>query len=160
MEERRLLYEQSVSYRGYLIIPFCLGTVGGETIYSYKLLSELGHRGKFHKAENPWGRCVSVTEQEAYDTSSMTDIAKDFLDENSDIRSDSGYFNHRYTYRNHLIITIQEAGKWFYDHYPPEELNNIAAPKIFNTEHECLEWIQRGLSHNYPNPDAVQLASD
>jgi hypothetical protein len=157
---KRLLYEYSAAHQGHLIIPFVLGTIGGETVYSYKLLSELGHRGKFHQAENPSGVCVSVANwAEPYSPNSMIDVAKEFLDENSDISSECGYFDRRYTYCNHLLITVQTAGKWFYDHYPPEDLNNIAAPKIFNTEFECLTWIQQGLNRNYPT-DAIQTASD
>ena len=157
---KRLLYEYSAAHRGHLIIPFMLGTIGEETVYSYKLLSELGHRGNFHKAENPWGLCVSVANQEEpYSPSSIIDVAKEFLDESSDIKHDCGYFNRRYTYCNHLVIIIQAADRWFYDHYPPEDLNNIAAPKTFNTEHECLTWIQQGLNRNYPT-DAIQTASD
>lgn len=38
----RLLYEKSVSYKGYLIIPFVFGIANSQSIYSYKLLSELG----------------------------------------------------------------------------------------------------------------------
>jgi len=34
----RLLYESSVSYKGYLIIPFVFSKVDNYEIYSYKLL--------------------------------------------------------------------------------------------------------------------------
>ncbi|HEY9641659.1 MAG TPA: hypothetical protein V6C57_14325, partial [Coleofasciculaceae cyanobacterium] len=49
----RFLYEYSDSYRGHLIIPYVHSTIAGHNLYSYRLLSELGHRGGFHKAKNP-----------------------------------------------------------------------------------------------------------
>ncbi|QLE47082.1 hypothetical protein FD724_02330 [Nostoc sp. C057] len=134
----RLLYESSVSYKGYLIIPFVFGKVDNYEIYSYKLLSEIGHRSQFHKAENPakiYGSSVS----------NIIDIAKEHIDQNSDFVNQRDSFKSRYIYRNHLIIIFQEGGKCFYDHYPPELLNNIAAPKLFKSEYECLSWIKQGL---------------
>lgn len=43
----RLLYESSVSYKGYLIIPFVFNQVDGNDIYSYKLLAEIGYRSRY-----------------------------------------------------------------------------------------------------------------
>ena len=48
----RFLYEKSVSYQGYLIIPFLLAKVSGEFIYSYVLLSAQGYEDELHKAKN------------------------------------------------------------------------------------------------------------
>ncbi|MFQ4144200.1 hypothetical protein [Chlorogloeopsis sp. ULAP02] len=135
----RLLYEYSLSYRGYLIIPFVFGKANNYDIYSYKLLSEIGYQSHFHKAENPaeiYGSSIS----------NILEIAKEHLDNNLEFTSESDYFQHRYVYRNNLIIVYQEGGKYFYDHYPPDSLNNIAAPKIFTSEFECLNWIKQGLN--------------
>lgn len=137
----RLLYEHSVASHGYLIIPVVVGQVGEETLYSFKLLSELGHHGQFHQQENPSGICETAI------TSTIA-IAQDFLSHHSDIANPSNYFQHRYTYRHNLIVAIEQAGKWFYDHYPPTELRNIAAPKLFSSQAECLTWIRQGLTSN------------
>ena len=136
----RLLYEKSVSEQGYLIIPFIFGRVDDQIIYSYTLLSELGHQGKFHKLENPVGICSSSID-------GIIKVAKEHLSENSDVAAQDDYFKCRYTYRDNLIIVYQQNGKYFYDHYPPEKLNNIAAPKIFLSERECLNWIKQGLDN-------------
>lgn len=143
----RLLYEKSVSYQGHLIIPFIFGTIDHQVIYSYKLLSQLGHKGKLHKLENPAGICSSSIAE-------IINIAKQYLDGNSDGINDVDNFKFRYTYQHNLIIISQVAGKYFYDHYPPENLNNIAAPKIFTTETECIHWIKLGLSRSHSNPVA------
>ncbi|MDM9380150.1 hypothetical protein QUB80_05480 [Chlorogloeopsis sp. ULAP01] len=135
----RLLYEHSLSYKGYLIIPFVFGKANNYDIYSYKLLSEIGYQSHFHKAENPVGICGSSI-------SNILEIAKEHLDNNLEFTSKGDYFQHRYVYRNNLIIVYQESGKYFYDHYPPDSLNNIAAPKIFTSEFECLNWIKQGLN--------------
>jgi hypothetical protein len=135
----RLLYEHSTSYEGHLIIPFVFGAIDQQTIYSYKLLSELGHKGELHKLENPAGMYANSL-------SSIITIAKEHLDYHSDVDSKQDYFKNRYTYQNHLIIILRQGEKYFYDHYPPHELNNIAAPKIFASERECLKWIKQGLS--------------
>ncbi|MBH8574075.1 hypothetical protein I8752_13810 [Nostocaceae cyanobacterium CENA369] len=131
----RLLYENSVSYQGYLIIPFVFGKADNYEIYSYKLLSEIGHKSKFHKAENPAGIYGSSI-------SNIVAIAKEYIDEHSELVSQDDTFKSRYIYRNNLIIVFEEGGKYFYDHYPPESLNNIAAPKLFKSEYECLNWIK------------------
>ncbi len=141
----RLLYEHSVTYRGYLIIPFVGGSIAGEEIYSYALLSELGHRGRFHKTANPSEEFSSRIED-------MIKVAQTHLAQHSEIDDDTDYFKHRYTYRNNLIILLRQGRKVFYDHYPPSELTNIAAPKIFESESDCLTWIQQGLDlHHQPS---------
>ena len=137
----RLLYEQSVSYKGYLIIPFVLTEVNNQSIYSYKLLSQSGHKSKLHKSDNPEGTYANTLE-------CLIDIAKKYLDEHADIISKNDYFKHRYTYRNDLIIIYEEANKYFYDHYKPNSLNNVAAPKIFSSERECINWVKAGLDRS------------
>ncbi len=135
----RLLYERSVTYQGYLIIPFVGSLIAGEEIYSYTLLSELGHRGRFHNVKNPSQNFANTVE-------GILNIAREHLTQHLEVDSKTDYFKHRYTYRNNLIIVLHQAGKFFYDHYPPHELTNLAAPKIFESESACLIWIQQGLS--------------
>ena len=137
----RLLYEKSISYKGHLIIPFIFEMADSQVIYSYKLLSELGHRGKFHKSENPAGIYSNSIDN-------IIDVARKHLDKESDIVSNVEYFKHRYTYQNNLIIIYEGAGKYFYDHYKPEALNNVAAPKIFKSEQDCINWIKQGVDHS------------
>ena len=154
----RLLYEQSTSYSGHLIIPFVYQKLAGQEIYSYRLLSEWGYKGRLHRAENPGGiySCSA---------SGMTQIAKEYLDAvtqhdpdssgtgNGIVSSDADtlslpsrdYFRNRYTYKQNLIIVFHARHKFFYDHYPSTSLKNIAAPKIFNTERACLTWIKNGI---------------
>ncbi len=134
----RLFYESSVSYRGYLIIPFVFNQVDGHEIYSYKLLSQIGHQSQFHKSENPAGIYGGSIDN-------IIDIAKEHLDQNIEFISTEDTFKCRYTFRNNLIVVCQEAGKYFYDHYPPDTLNNIAAPKIFKSEYDCISWIKQGI---------------
>lgn len=146
----RFLYEKSVSYKGYLIIPFVFSIVDEDHIYSYTLLSELGYKGKFHKSENPAG---------IY-SGSIADIiavAKSHLNKNSDIINSGDYFKFRYTYRNDLIIIYQVAGKYFYDHYKPESLNNVAAPRLFTSEQECIRWVKQGLDHSNKGEKAEKV---
>ncbi len=138
----RLLYELSITHRGYLIIPFVSGSIAGEEIYSYALLSELGHRGQFHKAANP-------SEEFSGRVEDLLKIARVYLARHSELDGDTDYFKHRYTYRNNLIIVLRQGRKVFYDHYPPSELTNIAAPKIFESESECLAWIQQGIDFQH-----------
>jgi hypothetical protein len=137
----RLLYEKSISYRGHLIIPFrfsTLSTVREQPLHSYVLLSELGMEGRFHQVENPGGLCTDSVE-------GIVSIAKKYLDSHSAINSKTDYFKNRYTYRDNLIIIFGMAGKYFYDHYPPHDLNNIAAPRIFTSEQDCIDWIKVGM---------------
>lgn len=134
----RLLYEKSVSYQGYLIIPFVFGTVDKYDIYSYKLLSAVGRKSQFHKADNPakiYGNSPS----------NIIEIAKEHIDKHADFFSENDIFQSRYVYRQNLIIVFHENERYFYDHYPPDLLNNIAAPKLFKSEYECLKWIKQGL---------------
>jgi len=112
-----LLYDKSVSYKGHLIIPFVFGIADSQCIYSYQLLSELGHKGKFHKSENSVSLYSNTVE-------GIVAIAKEHLDENSAAVSRDDYFQRRYTYRNNLIIVYELSGKYFYDHYNPGNFNN------------------------------------
>ena len=154
----RLLYEQSTSYSGHLIIPFVYQKLSGQDIFSYRLLSEWGYKGRLHRAENPGG-IYSCS------PSGITDIAKEYLDTVTQRDTESAnagqtialpdadnlaltsrdYFRNRYTYEQNLIIVFHARHKFFYDHYPPTSLKNIAAPKIFNTERACLTWIKNGI---------------
>ncbi|CAN1210272.1 hypothetical protein TUMEXPCC7403_08765 [Tumidithrix helvetica PCC 7403] len=140
----RFLYVKSISYRGYLILPFVRNRIDGHVIYSYTLLSELGHKGNWHKAENPAGLYSDRLEQ-------LLEIAKEHLDQHSDCMGVVDYFKRRYVYRENLVVIHQAAGKCFYDHYPPNSLINIAAPKIFRSEFDCINWVKHGLDRNRVN---------
>ncbi len=134
----RFIYENSVSYQGYLIIPYVLAIANDIPIYSYKLLSELGHKGNFHLGENPTGFYTNSIEK-------IIKVAQSHLYENSDVESHGDYFKLRYVYDDDLIIIHQEADKFFYDHYKPDSLTNVAAPKIFQSEYECINWVKARL---------------
>lgn len=141
MRKSRFLHEKSVAYQGYLIIPFLFSKVSGQCIYSHVLLSELDYKDKLHKATNPaqlYSSSLGIT----------IDIAKKYLDEFATITEQSSYFQCRYTYQHNLIVVHQHQGKVFYDHYPSHELRNIAAPKIFLTTQDCLNWIKQGLDQH------------
>jgi hypothetical protein len=138
MKMIRFLYEKSVSYKGHLIIPFVFVLAGGQHIYSYALLSDSGHKGRFHKAENPAGIYSDSLD-------GIVEIAKEHLYRHCPAAGAGDNFKSRYTYRDNLIIVCQLAGKFFYDHYKPDSLTNVAAPKLFTTESECLNWIKQGL---------------
>ena len=137
----QLVYEKSVSHKGYLIVPFVYALANSEVIYSYALLCEVGHKGKFHKAENPSGIFSSKI-------ATILEIAKEHLDLHSDIFNPVDSFKNRYTYLDNLIVVYQISGKYFYDHYKPDSLNNVAAPRIFKTESDCLAWIKNGLDRS------------
>ena len=141
----RLLYEKSTLHRGYVIIPFQMSLVAGATIYSYALLAQRGREGQFHAAENPAGLYSDQLE-------SIIAIAQDHLDHQSDLSKSCDYFQQRYVYQNNLIIISEIAGKFFYDHYSPDRLKNIAAPKIFASELDCITWVKQGI-------DRLQLKS-
>lgn len=138
----RFLYENSVSYQGHLVIPFLLEKLEVDQIYSYTLLSDLGHKSQFHKVDNP---------AQVYSNSvlNIIELAKQHLEMYSDINTKLDYFKNRYTYDNNLIIIHEQGGKYFYDHYPPEQLNNIAAPKLFKSEIDCINWVKTGLERNH-----------
>lgn len=142
----RLLYEKSVSDRGHLIIPFVYGMADGKPICSYRLLSAQGYQGRFHQAENPAGIYADQVE-------CILEIAQEHLDQCLPVeRSQTDYFRQRYTYRDHLIIVHPETNRVFYDHYSPDKLNNIAAPKLFASEAECIEWVKQGIDQLHTPP--------
>ncbi|MEP0870768.1 hypothetical protein NDA01_13240 [Trichocoleus desertorum AS-A10] len=145
MELNRLLYEKSVPDKGHLIIPFVFGMVDKAYIYSYSLLAEVGHKSEFHQAENPAQMYSSHLDE-------IIRIAQEHLAENSLYESSLESFKHRYTYCHNLIIVSEMAGKYFYDHYPPNRLNNIAAPRIFSSESECISWVKQGLDQSRSSP--------
>ncbi|MGK7908197.1 MAG: hypothetical protein AB4040_13360 [Synechococcus sp.] len=134
----RYLYEKSVAHRGFLIIPFLAGNLSGRSLYSYVLLAGYGYQHQWHKAENPAG-CFT---EDPYE---VVQAAKAHLDKADAVGGPEQYFRHRYTYLNNLVVLYKAAGKYYYDHYAPYGLNNIAAPKLFPTEQECIEWIRLGL---------------
>ncbi|HEY9771952.1 MAG TPA: hypothetical protein V6C71_26205 [Coleofasciculaceae cyanobacterium] len=136
----RFLYEKSVAYQECLIIPFVFSCVDGQNIYSYSLLSEQGYTSILHQAVNP-AQLYSSTIQE------IVTIAQQHLDSQL-ILEGSRYFRQRYTYHHNLIVIHQEANKCFYDHYAPNKLINIAAPKIFSCPLDCIAWVKSGLQRH------------
>ncbi|HEY9691806.1 MAG TPA: hypothetical protein V6D15_06355 [Oculatellaceae cyanobacterium] len=142
-----LLYEKSLSYQGHLIIPFVYSLILDQNIYSYKLLSERGYKDQFHKAENPAAIYSGSID-------GIIEIAKEHLNKHSDVKEEIDSFKSRYTYQNNLIIIYECAGKYFYDHYKSEDLTNVAAPKIFQSEYDCIKWVKEGLD----NSNATQKA--
>ena len=144
----RLFYEHSLSYKGHLIIPYLFGQANFQDIYSYKLLSEDGRKGKFDRADNPAGMYSS-------DLGEILQIAKEHLERHSDIVNSSDYFKWRYTYEKQLIIVHEMSGKFYYDHYQRNSLKNIAAPKIFKSEYDCVMWVKEGLEQNNTQPLGV-----
>ncbi|NEO27003.1 MAG: hypothetical protein F6K03_08930 [Kamptonema sp. SIO4C4] len=134
----RFLYEHSLSTLGYLIVPVLAQTIADRPIYSYGLLSDQGRHGQFHQQQNPAGlHSESII--------GIIDIAKHHLTSIMSHPPKTDYFQNRYTYRNNLIIVHQQGNKCYYDHYPPHELRNIAAPKIFASSEECIAWVKGGL---------------
>jgi hypothetical protein len=137
----RFLYENSVVYQGYLIIPRVDRIVLEHAIYSYHLLSTMGHHAQWHRAENPAQKYAGSLEQ-------IIAIAQTHLDSVSDIESHIDYFQERYVYQNNLIMISAIASKYFYDHYPPDRLQNIAAPKLFPSEQACINWVKQGIDRH------------
>ena len=136
----RFLYENSVPYQSYLIVPFIAHRLAGENIYSYSLLAEQGYKNNLHLTTNP-------AKLYSHHLDNIINIAQEQLEslENTNNSYDCLYFYQRYVYNKNLIILHQQAGKCFYDHYPPDELRNIAAPKLFQSPFECLTWVKQGL---------------
>lgn len=143
----RFLYEHSVLHQTYLIIPFVAYRIDGQNIYSYSLLAEEGYKNDLHQVTNP---------AKLY-SDNLADLIK-IAQENLESLSDSNhnyhkslYFYQRYIYNNNLIILHKQGGKCFYDHYPPHELRNIAAPKLFKSSFACLNWVRQGLDRSQVN---------
>ncbi|MEL6437874.1 MAG: hypothetical protein AAFQ80_01275 [Cyanobacteria bacterium J06621_8] len=133
----RFLYEKSVAHQSCLIIPFVDSIVNDQDFYSYALLSEQGYNSVLHQAKNPALRYGTELE-------GIVAIAKRHLNQQI-ILEGTGYFYQRYTYRHNLIILHQTGNKCYYDHYAPNNLVNIAAPRIFSSAEECIEWVRTGL---------------
>jgi hypothetical protein len=135
----RFLYEKSVIYENFLIIPFVFSRIEGQNIYSYSLLSEEGYKHELHQQENPAKLYSSKLVN-------IINIAQNHLQQIQEKEVGySDYFSQRYTYNKNLIIIHKESSKCFYEHYPPYQLRNIAAPKLFNSSLDCLNWIKNGL---------------
>lgn len=133
----RFLYEKSVVYQSCLIIPFVHSSINDRDVYSYALLSEQGYNSVLHQAENPAQLYAAGLE-------GIVAIAKQHLDYQVTSEGTS-YFRQRYTYQHNLIILHQAANKCYYDHYAPDSLVNIAAPKIFASTSDCISWVKTGL---------------
>jgi hypothetical protein len=133
----RFLYEKSATHQECLIIPFVYSCVDGQDIYSYTLLSEQGYTSILHQAENP-------AKLYSGEIKGIIAIAQQHLDTQITLEG-SDYFRQRYTYNHNLIIIHQQGNKCFYDHYAPSKLINIAAPKIFSSTSECIDWVKLGL---------------
>jgi hypothetical protein len=142
------IYDKSVSYPGYLIVPFIFSRLGGEFIYSYALLSDRGYQGKFHQRENP-------AKLYANSLQGIISISQQHLDKFVKKKSKNDYFYNRYTYLDNLIIIHYEVGKYFYDHYSPKELTNIAAPKLFLSVQDCIDWVKYGLDNPSGNSQVL-----
>lgn len=134
----RYLYEKLVLHYGYLVIPFQCGAIAGSDLYSYQLLCAFERHGCFHRAINP-------TEEYAGSVERMMAIAQAFLSAHSDLKATLPSHQQRYVYQGHLVLISEIAGKYFYDHYPPQSLNNLAAPKLFETEERCISWVKQGI---------------
>ena len=143
----RFLYEKSVLYQTYLIIPFISHRLVGENIYSYSLLAEEGYQNKLHQATNP----AKLYSNRLRNIVSIAQEHIDSLSNINDSKNKSLYFYQRYVYQKNLIILHQQAEKCFYDHYPPHELRNIAAPKLFKNSFACLNWVRQGLDRQKVN---------
>jgi hypothetical protein len=138
MAAHRYLYENLELHYGYLVIPFQCGTISGSNLYSYQLLCAFERQGCFHQAINP-------TEEYAGSVARIMAIAQTFLAQHSDLQEESSYTQQRYVYQGNLILISQIAGKYFYDHYPPDSLSNLAAPKLFEDEESCIDWVKQGI---------------
>jgi hypothetical protein len=136
----RFLYEKSATHQDCLIIPFVYSYVDGQDIYSYALLSEQGYTSILHQAENP-AKLYSA------EIEGIIAIAQQHIDTQVTLEG-SDYFRQRYTYNHNLIIIHQQGNKCFYDHYAPSKLINIAAPKIFSSTADCINWVKIGLESN------------
>jgi hypothetical protein len=141
MTAHRYLYEKLALHWGYLVIPFQCGTISGADLYSYQLLCAFERQGEFHRAVNP-------TEDYAASVDRVMAIAQTFLENHSDLPSAINYVQQRYVYQGNLILISQIAGKYFYDHYAPDSLTNLAAPRLFESEETCIAWVKQGIDRN------------
>jgi hypothetical protein len=143
MAAHRYLYEKLALHYGYLVIPFQCGTISGADLYSYQLLCAFERQGQFNREVNP-------TEEYSASVERVVAIAQAFLEVHSDLPSDINYVQQRYVYKDNLILISQIAGQYFYDHYPPDKLTNLAAPRLFETEADCIDWVKQGIDRIHP----------
>jgi hypothetical protein len=143
MTEHRYLYEKLAFHSGYLVIPFKCGMISGADLYSYQLLCAFERQGLFNREVNP-------TEEYAASVERVMAIAQTFLAHHSDLPSVTDYVQQRYVYQGNLILISQIAGKYFYDHYPPDKLTNLAAPRLFEDEADCIAWVKQGIDRFHP----------
>lgn len=138
MAAHQYLYEKLAFHCGYLVIPFQCSMISGADLYSYRLLGAFERQGRFHEAVNP-------TEEYAGSVERVMAIAQTFLEHHSDLPSATTYVQQRYVYQGNLILISEIAGKYFYDRYPPDRLQNLAAPKLFEDEDNCITWVKQGI---------------
>jgi hypothetical protein len=143
MAAHRYLYEKLALHYGYLVIPFQCGAISGADLYSYQLLCAFERQGRFNREINP-------TEEYSASVDRVVEIAQAFLEAHSDLPSAINYVQQRYVYQGNLILISQIAGQYFYDHYPPDRLTNLAAPRLFETEADCITWVKQGIDRIHP----------
>jgi hypothetical protein len=138
MSSHRYLYENLILCRGYLVIPFQCGAFRGANLFSYQLLSAFERQGRYHKVVNP-------TELYENSVEAILGVAQNFLNRDSDLPIAPAYAQKQYLYQGNLVLISNMAGKFFYDHYSPDQLNNLAAPKLFESEADCIAWVKQGI---------------
>jgi hypothetical protein len=143
MTAHRYLYEKLALHYGYLVIPFQCGAISGADLYSYQLLCAFERQGRFNREVNP-------TEEYSASIERVVAIAEAFLEAHSDLPAEIHYVQQRYVYQGNLILISQIAGQYFYDHYPPDTLTNLAAPRLFETEADCIVWVKQGIDRIHP----------
>ena len=131
-------YDKAATHRGFLIVPFEVTRISGRPIYSYVLLSGYGYQHQWHKSENLAG----IYAEDIYE---VIVHAKAHLDREDACGGKQGHFSSSYTYLRNLIVIYEAAGRFYYDHYAPERLTNIAAPKLFSSKEKCIDWVRTGL---------------
>ena len=134
----KYLYEKAASHRGFLIIPYEAARLSGRPLYSYVLLAGYGYQHQWHKTENLAG----VYTEDIYE---VVIHAKAHLDRHEACGGKESHFSGSYTYLRNLVVIYEAAGRFYYDQYAPESLTNIAAPKLFSTKQDCIEWVRLGL---------------
>jgi hypothetical protein len=143
MAAHRYLYEKLALHYGYLVIPFRCGAISGADLYSYQLLCAFERQGQFNREVNP-------TEEYSASVERVVAIAQAYLEAHSDLPSAINYVQQRYVYKDNLILISEIAGQYFYDHYPPDTLTNLAAPRLFETEADCIAWVKQGIDRIQP----------
>ena len=131
-------YDKATAHRGFLIVPFEVTRLSGRPLYSYVLLSGYGSQHQWHKS----GNLAGIYAEDIYD---VIHHAKVHLDRQDACGGKSGHFSNSYTYLRNLVVIYESADRYYYDHYAPDSLTNIAAPKLFSSKEECIEWVRAGL---------------